>query len=53
MELSPGKEDRTEADVARLRYHLTSLYGLHPIPNDMLQLVQRLDTRLQTADADD
>lgn len=35
-----------DADTARLRYHLTSLYALRPIPEDMLRLVEQLDARL-------
>jgi hypothetical protein len=37
-----------KADDARLRYHLTSLYALRPIPDDLLQLVIKLGARLET-----
>lgn len=51
----PGHENtrkariRVEADDSRLRYHLTSLYALRPIPGDMLDLVQEVGARLATA----
>lgn len=34
-----------DVDTARLRYHLTSLYALRPIPDDMLSLVEQIDAR--------
>lgn len=54
MESLGGNRYGTEADVARLRYHLTALYTLRPIPDDLLELVKQLDERLQeTGCADD
>jgi hypothetical protein len=47
MESSGGHEYGTEADDTRLRYHLTALYALRPIPDDLLQLVEQIDERLQ------
>lgn len=35
----------TDADTAKLRYHLTSLYALRPIPDDMLRLVEQIGAR--------
>ena len=53
FEMAPGsKMKRTatiEGDAARLRYHLTSLYALRPIPEDMLRLVEQIDTRREDA----
>jgi hypothetical protein len=53
MESSGGKEYGTTADDARLRYHLTALYALRPTPDDLLQLVKRIDERLQSGDCAD
>ena len=50
MKSSRGKNYGTEADDARIRYHLTSLYALRPLPDDLLQLVRRVGERLQSAD---
>jgi hypothetical protein len=46
---SRAKERRVEAEDPRLRYHLTSLYALRPIPDDLLQLVHELGKRVSTA----
>jgi hypothetical protein len=46
---SRAKERRVEAEDPRLRYHLTSLYTLRPIPADLLQLVHELGKRVSTA----
>ena len=35
-----------KADTATLRYHLTSLYALRPIPDDMLRLVEQIEARV-------
>jgi hypothetical protein len=48
MESKAGNHRRT-ADEPRLRYHLTSLYALRPIPDDLLHLVRRIDERLQSS----
>lgn len=52
MESTRGNQGGTEADDARLRYHLTSLYGLGPIPDDLLSLVKQIDERLQPSGSD-
>lgn len=53
MESTRGNQGGTEADEVRLRYHLTSLYGLRPIPDDLLGLVRQIDERLQSASGSD
>jgi hypothetical protein len=37
----------SDADDERLRYHLTSLYALKPIPDDLLSLAHEIGARLQ------
>jgi hypothetical protein len=45
---------RTEGDTATLRYHLTSLYALRPIPDDMVRLIEEIGARIDgTADESD
>jgi hypothetical protein len=39
------------ADDTRLRYHLTSLYALRPIPDDLMTLVREIGKRLETTNA--
>jgi hypothetical protein len=46
---SRAKERRVEAQDPQLRYHLTSLYALRPIPDDLLQLVHEFGKRVSTA----
>ena len=38
-----------DADTAKLRYHLTSLYALRPLPDDMLRLVEQIGARREDA----
>jgi hypothetical protein len=53
FEMAPGRKMKRnaniEGDTARLRYHLTSLYALRPIPEDMLRLVEQIDARREDA----
>jgi len=44
------RERKVEADV-RLRYHLTSLYALRPIPDDLVTLAREIGTRLEKTNA--
>ena len=37
----------SDADNERLSYHLTSLYTLKPIPDDLLSLAREIGARLQ------
>ena len=53
MESTRGNQGGTEADDTRLRYHLTSLYALRPIPDDLLGLVKQIDERLQSCSGSD
>jgi hypothetical protein len=53
MEPKVGNQSGKAADEARLRYHLTSLYALRPIPDDLLNLVRRIDERLQSTSGAD
>jgi hypothetical protein len=41
------REFKVEADDVRLRYHLTSLYALRPIPDDLLMLVREIGARIE------
>lgn len=34
-----------EVDAATLRHHLASLYGLRPIPDDMVRLIEQIGAR--------
>ena len=36
-----------EVDTATLRYHLSSLYALRPIPDEMVRLIEELGARLE------
>jgi hypothetical protein len=45
--ISKPRKQSAEVDTAELRYHLTSLYALRPIPDDLLRLIEQIDTRLQ------
>jgi hypothetical protein len=45
------KGEGEEADDVRLRYHLTSLYALSPIPDDLMKLVREIGTRLENTNA--
>jgi hypothetical protein len=38
-----------DVDTAKLRYHLTSLYALRPLPDDMLRLVEEIGARHEGA----
>lgn len=38
-----------EADTVRLRYHLTSLYALRPLPDDLLRLIEQIGARAEGA----
>jgi hypothetical protein len=49
MESTRGNQGGTEADEARLSYHLISLYGLRPIPDDLLSLVKQIDECVQSS----
>ena len=42
-----AREIEVENDDARLRYHLTSLYTLRPIPDDLLMLVREIGGQLE------
>jgi hypothetical protein len=46
-------ELQAAANDTRLRYHLTSLYGLRPIPDDLMELVQRIGSRAAVRHAND
>jgi hypothetical protein len=46
---SQKRGSRAEAGDARLRYHLTSLYALRPIPEDLMELVREIGTRATVA----
>jgi hypothetical protein len=37
-----------QADTARLRYHLTSLYALRPTPDDLLRLIEKIGARAES-----
>jgi hypothetical protein len=56
FEMASGKkmhhDAHVEADTAKLRYHLTSLYGLRPLPDDMLTLVEQIGARVEGAHAE-
>lgn len=43
----------TQANDTRLRYHLTSLYALRPVPQDLMELVREIGARAATPRAAD
>lgn len=45
------ESEAEEADNARLRYHLTSLYALRPIPDDLMTLVREIGKRFEKTNA--
>lgn len=42
----------SDADDERLRYHLTSLYTLKPISDDLLSLAHKIGARLKKPQTD-
>ena len=46
---SQNRWSRAETHDKRLSYHLTSLYGLRPIPEDLMELVREIGARATTA----
>jgi hypothetical protein len=42
------REIKVADDDARLHYHLTSLYALKPIPDELLQLVGKVAARIES-----
>jgi hypothetical protein len=45
------ESEAEKADDARLRYHLTSLYALRPIPDDLMTLVREIGKRSEKTNA--
>lgn len=42
------REIKVDADDTRLRYHLTSLYALKPIPDELLTLVRQVAAQVES-----